>query len=140
MLKSKLIHPKIMGALALCGHGDRILIVDGNYPLDSASNINATKVYLGLEAGTPTVTKVLKVLKTAINIEEVTVMSPDEGEVEPEIFDDFREVLPDNILQKIDRFKFYEEAKYSDNIKLAISTGELRTYGCLILTVGIQQG
>ena len=35
MLKGKLIHPDIMAALALCGHGDKVLIADGNYPLDS---------------------------------------------------------------------------------------------------------
>lgn len=33
MLKGKLIHPDIMAALALCGHGDKVLIADGNYPL-----------------------------------------------------------------------------------------------------------
>ena len=32
MLKGKLIHPDIMAALALCGHGDKVLIADGNYP------------------------------------------------------------------------------------------------------------
>ena len=37
MLKGTLIHPDIMAALALCGHGDKVLIADGNYPLDSRS-------------------------------------------------------------------------------------------------------
>ena len=37
MLKGNLIHPDIMAALALCGHGDKVLIADGNYPLDSKS-------------------------------------------------------------------------------------------------------
>ena len=37
MLTGKLIHPDIMAALALCGHGDKVLIADGNYPLDSKS-------------------------------------------------------------------------------------------------------
>ena len=35
MLKGKLIHPDLIAALALCGHGDKVLIADGNYPLDS---------------------------------------------------------------------------------------------------------
>ncbi len=37
MLTTDLIHPEIMGAIALCGHGDKILISDGNYPLSSQS-------------------------------------------------------------------------------------------------------
>ena len=37
MLTGKLIHPDILAALALCGHGDKVLIADGNYPLDSKS-------------------------------------------------------------------------------------------------------
>lgn len=55
MLKGKLIHPDIMAALALCGHGDKVLIADGNYPLDSKSG-EAETVYLGLTPGLPTVT------------------------------------------------------------------------------------
>ena len=47
MLKGKLIHPDIMAALALCGHGDKVLIADGNYPLDSKTG-QAETVYLGL--------------------------------------------------------------------------------------------
>ena len=58
MLKGKLIHPDIMAALALCGHGDKVLIADGNYPLDSKTG-QAETVYLGLTPGLPTVTDVL---------------------------------------------------------------------------------
>ena len=47
MLKTKLIHPEIMAALSLCGHGSKVLIADGNYPLAEKSG-NAQKVYLGL--------------------------------------------------------------------------------------------
>ena len=30
MLKTKLIHPEIMAALSLCGHGSKVLIADAN--------------------------------------------------------------------------------------------------------------
>ena len=33
MLKGKMIHPEIMETLSLCGHGCKVLIADGNYPL-----------------------------------------------------------------------------------------------------------
>lgn len=35
MLKGGCINPEIMKAISLCGHGDQILIADGNYPLDA---------------------------------------------------------------------------------------------------------
>ena len=54
MLKGKLIHPQLMAALSMCGHGDKVLIADGNYPLDSKTS-EAELVYLGLMPGTPTV-------------------------------------------------------------------------------------
>ena len=59
MLTTKLIHPEIMSALSYCGHGSKILIADGNYPLAEKSG-DADKVYLGLTPGLPTVTDVLR--------------------------------------------------------------------------------
>ena len=56
MLTSKLIHPEIMSALAYCGHGSKVLIADGNYPLAEKTG-NAKKVYLGLVPGMPTARK-----------------------------------------------------------------------------------
>ena len=32
MLKTRLLHPEILNALARAGHGSRVLIADGNYP------------------------------------------------------------------------------------------------------------
>ncbi len=33
MLKTKLTHPEILQALARAGHGSRVLIADGDYPV-----------------------------------------------------------------------------------------------------------
>ena len=38
MLKSKLIHPQILGTLGTAGHGSGILIADGNYPFSTRAN------------------------------------------------------------------------------------------------------
>ena len=56
MLKTACINPEIMSTLARCGHGDKILITDGNYPIDSNTNHNAKKVYMNLTHGIPTAT------------------------------------------------------------------------------------
>ena len=133
MLKSGCIHPEIMAALSLCGHGDKILIADGNYPLAGRTN-GAQLVYLGVTSGVPTVTQMLEALKAEIAIEAASVMEPDGDE--PPIFAEFREQLPDVELGKLGRYEFYD-ACCEKGVRLAISTGEKRTYANILLTVGV---
>jgi L-fucose mutarotase len=135
MLKQTLIHPDILEALAAAGHGSRILITDGNYPASTMLGENASLVYLNLAPGMPTVTDVLRVLLTAIPVEDAAVMEPSEGP-EPAIFDEFRKLLPSIALTGYDRFTFYEEASGSDTC-LQIVTGEQRIYANLLLTIGV---
>lgn len=133
MLKTACIHPDIMRVLSLCGHGDKILIADGNYPLDSKTG-DAEKVYLGLTSGTPEVTQVLEVLSQVINIEKAEVMVPD-GE-QPPIFNEFKKILDGMELSGLERFEFYD-ACCLPNVRLAISTGEKRTFANILLTVNV---
>ena len=133
MLKTALINPQIMKQLSLLGHGDKILIADGNYPLDSKSG-SAEKVYLGLTGGVPTVTQVLETLSKVINIEKAEVMMPD-GPTPP-IFEEFTKILNGMKLDGLGRFEFYD-ASCRPDVRLAISTGELRTYANILITVGV---
>ena len=137
MLKGKLIHPDIMAALALCGHGDKVLIADGNYPLASRSG-GAEKVYLGLTPGLPTVTDVLAVLQTVVRVEKAEVMDPEDGST-PEIFGVFRQMLGGMELQGLGRYAFYD-ACCEPGVRLAVSTGEGRTFANLLLTIGVADG
>lgn len=134
MLKGKLIHPDIMAALALCGHGDKVLIADGNYPLDSKTG-DAALVYLGLMPGLPTVTDVLEAVQSVVNIEKAEVMDPADGTT-PEIFGTFREMLDGMELDLLGRYEFYG-ACCEKGVKLAISTGEKRTFANLLITIGV---
>ena len=134
MLKGKLIHPQIMAALALCGHGDKVLIADGNYPLGAKSG-DAEKVYLGLTAGLPTVTDVLAAVQSVVEIEKAEVMDPGDGTA-PEIFGEFTEMLGGMELGKIGRWDFYDEC-CKETVRLAISTGEKRTFANILLTIGV---
>lgn len=136
MLKVKCINAQLINALAHCGHGDKVLICDGNYPIDSCTNEITEKIYLQLTSGIPSVTEVLKVLVDSINIEKAQVMTADEGE-EPPIFSEFREILSNKIeLNELGRFEFYDEAK-KENIRVAIATGEKRIFSNILLTVGV---
>ena len=134
MLKGKLIHPDIMAALALCGHGDKVLIADGNYPLDSKTG-EAETVYLGLTPGLPTVTDVLAAIQSAVNSEKAEVMEP-AGGAAPEIFEEFRTMLGGMELDKLSRYAFYD-ACCEAGVRLAISTGEKRTFANILITIGV---
>ncbi len=133
MLTTSCIHPDILKALSFCGHGDKILIADGNYPLGSKSG-DAEKVYLGLTSGIPEVTQVLEVLKKVVNFEKAEVMLP--GSEQPPIFGEFKEILGGMDLSGMERFDFYD-ACCKSNVRLAISTGEKRIYANILLTIGV---
>lgn len=133
MLKNSCINPDIMSVLAYCGHGDKILIVDGNYPLAYKSG-DAKKVYLGLTKGLPNVTDVIKALSGTVNFEAAEVMMPDDGRT-TEIMEEVKTLLDSKVkISACNRFEFYDKACKED-IRLAISTGEQRFYGCIILTI-----
>ena len=134
MNTGKCINPCILAAVSRLGHGDKILIADGNYPLQ-ASCEQAKCVYLGLRAGEPTVTAVLETLLSEINVEAAAVMMPEDGS-RPAIFDEFEALLPGVELQGIGRWEFYE-ASAQPKVRLAVSTGEKRVYANILLTVGV---
>lgn len=131
MLKTTCIHPEIMDVLSRCGHGSKILVADGNYPLAEKTG-DAVKVYLGLCRGCPTVTEVLEALCGVISFERAEVMTRGDG-TEPEIFMEFRRCLKDLPLEGHGRQEFYDAC---NGIALAINTGEQRTYANILLTIG----
>ena len=135
MLKQRLLHPEILEALASAGHGARVLIADGNYPASTCIGDNAHLIYLNLAPGKMTVTEVLDILLTAIPVEDAAVMEPDEG-AEPAIFQEFRSLMPDQVLTGYGRFEFYEEVTSPDTC-LIIVTGDQRLYANLLLTIGV---
>ena len=133
MNTGKCINPCILAAVSRLGHGDKILIADGNYPLNSKTG-NAEKIWVSLSPGIPTVTDVLDALQSIINVEAAAVMQPSEGS-EPEIFKEFEAMLPGIELQKLGRYEFYDECTFHP-LHLAIATGEKRTFANILLTVG----
>lgn len=135
MLRYRLLQPDILQALAEGGHGGRVLIADGNYPLATGSRDAARRVYLNLAPDRLRVADVLEVLVDAVPFEAAHVMVPERGP-EPAIFAEFRALLPALALQPLDRYAFYEAARGPD-LTLAIATGERRIYANLLLTIGV---
>lgn len=132
MLKGKCINPLIISSLSQCGHGDKLLIADGNYPINTMAK-DAKIVYLGLVPGKPGVITVLNAILDAVNVEKAEVMCPDDGHT-PELFGEFKSALGME-LSGLSRYSFYD-ACMEQSVRLAILTGELRTYSNILLTVG----
>ncbi len=145
MLKTQLLNPHILSALAKAGHGSKVLISDGNYPHWTKRGPSAEVVYLSLRPGLPTVTDVLEVLVNTIPIEAAEIMDtlktgPYAMKKDPDIWQEFRSTFKqaslDLTLGKIQRFKFYDAASTPD-VCLTIATGEQRIYANLLLTIGV---
>ena len=136
MLKTKLLHPEILQALGSSGHGSQILIADGNYPYTTCSPQTAKKVFLNLTPGLVNVKDVLNVLVDMIPIESATVIVPPDGQKQ-EIHDEFKKVLPaEMILKELKRLDFYDAAR-SPNTSLVIATAEQRRFGNILLIIGV---
>jgi len=136
MLKTELLHPEILSALAMAGHGSKVLIADSNYPFTTGSAADAEIVFLNFAPGKLNAVEVLEVIARAIPVEAAEVMVPDEGP-EPSIFAEFRAALGGEMqIQGRTRFEFYEEAR-SEDVCLTIATGEQRIYANVLLTIGV---
>ena len=136
MLKTKLLHPEIWMALGSNGHGSRVLIADGNFPVTTATPVTAKKVFLNFAPDMLSVTDILKVLATCIPIESAIVMVPPD-ESDQAIHLEFVEILGADVpLKKLKRFDFYDEAKSADNC-LTIASGETRRFANILLTIGV---
>lgn len=136
MLKTTLLHPEILMELGRNGHGARILIADGNFPVSTCTPSTAKKVFLNLAPGLLRVTDVLNVLKEYIPIESATIMLPPD-EAPQSIHSEFETMLEDDLpWKKLKRFEFYEAAG-SPQVCLAIATGETRRFANIILEIGV---
>lgn len=134
MLKSTCINAPILKLLPRLGHGDKILIADGNYPVDGKCS-QAAKVFLGLKRDVPTVCDVLYALLGMINVEKAEVMLPEDGTT-PDIFAEFQAYLGSVPLTPLERYTFYDVSARED-VMLVISTGETRLFSNILLTIGV---
>jgi L-fucose mutarotase len=136
MLRTRLIHPEILGALAAAGHGSQVLISDGNFPHATATPPSARRVYLNLSPGRVTVTEVLEAIAATVPLEAAAVMRPHDAEA-PAVLEEYRALLPAGTpVEVVERLAFYELARRPD-VTLAVATGDQRLYANLLLTIGV---
>lgn len=137
MLNGPLLHPELLAVLATAGHGSQILVGDGNYPFATGANPEAPRVYLNLSPGVVGALEVVGTLAAAAPIEAAHAMAPDDGP-EPEIFADFRRLLPPGVvITTMGRFDFYAAAN-APTVALVVATAERRLFSNLMLTIGVR--
>jgi len=130
--------PELMHALMSMGHGDEIVIADGNYPAASSAKILIRAD--GIDAVT-IIEAILKFLPLDQYAEDhAVIMSVVPGDnVVPTIWEKFSTLIkeaegPTFKLTKLERFTFYERAKKAYAI---VATSESAQYANLILKKGV---
>ena len=143
MLKgiSPLISPELLKALAQMGHGDELVIADGNFPCHS---VGKDAIVIRADGhGVPEILDaVLKLIPLDTYTEKpVALMEVVKGDTcgTPEIWSTYEEILnkyePDHHdIDYTERFAFYERAK---GASLIIATGEKAIYANILLKKGV---
>ncbi|HUG19155.1 MAG TPA: RbsD/FucU domain-containing protein [Planctomycetaceae bacterium] len=140
MLKNvpSILSPELFYAIAAMGHGDEIVLADGNFPAESHAQrcirADGHTVPAVLEA-------ILKFLPLDTFVESPAfVMQPVEDQpVEPPVWADFQSIIDAAegravSIERIERFEFYDRAR---NAFAVVATGETALYGNLILKKGV---
>ena len=132
------ISPELMQVLMRMGHGDNLVLADGNFPAET----HAKQLVRADGHGMATILDaVLRFLPVDTFVDApVLVMQPVEPNApEPPIWSQFRRILEKHEgravpLQTVERFQFYDLAKQAFTI---VSTGETTIYANIILKKGV---
>lgn len=139
MLKNipSILSPELLKVLMEMGHGDEIVISDGNFPAASMA-----KRLVRLDGhGVPEVLEaVLDLFPLDIYVDSpVALMEVVKGDnYQPEIWEVYREIIMkkegNKTIEHIERFAFYERAKQAYAV---VATGEQSLYANIILKKGV---
>ena len=135
MLKTAVIHPTILEALARSGHFAQVVIADGNLPVGAMTGANSTTVHLNFRPGLLDALTVLEGILEVCPIQGAIVMEkPEEGDAE--IHKSYQKLLGDITWNTMERWTFYDQIR-EPTTTLIIQTGEQRRFANIILTVGV---
>ncbi len=141
MLKgvSKIVSPELVKVLCEMGHGDEIVIADGNFP---SENFGKRVIRADGISGTAMLDACLALIPLDTysdpNFILMQLMDRDVGKIDPVIWEEYKAIAEKhdkNVrVGNIDRFEFYERAK---NAYAVIATGEAAVYANIILKKGV---
>ena len=140
MLKNipKILSPELVKTLMEMGHGDEIVIADGNFPAETFGK----RVLRCDGHGVPELLEAIMQLFPLDTYTEKPVMLMEvvPGDpVVPTIWEDYKKIInkyePENCkIEMIERFAFYERAKTAFAV---VATGEEAIYANIILKKGV---
>ena len=143
MLKNipKIISPELLKVLCEMGHGDRIVIADGNFPAASMGK-DAVVIRADGHGAAELLDAILQLFPLDTYVQHpVSLMEVMNGDdVETPIWEEYKAIVSrydsrgDEAFANIERFSFYDEAKKCYAI---IATGESALYANLILQKGV---
>ena len=137
MLKGipNIISPELLKILAEMGHGDEIVIGDGNFP---GQRINERCVRCDGHGVPEILEAILKIFPLDTYQKPVYLMEKVPGDtVETPIWDTYAEIIKpytDEKMENIERFAFYERAK---DAYAVVMSGESALYANIILKKGV---
>ncbi|MEE1246764.1 MAG: RbsD/FucU domain-containing protein [Acutalibacteraceae bacterium] len=138
MLKNipSVLSPELLKILMEMGHGDYIVIGDGNFPAAT----NAKRLVRLDGHGVPEILDAILQLMPLDTYVDAPVSLMDNGDPDnrPEIWATYKEIVEKNEGDKniglIERFDFYDKAK---NAFAIVATGETAIYANIILQKGV---
>ena len=141
MLKgiSKILSPELLKILSEMGHGDEIVIADGNFP---SENYGKRVIRADGHGGEAILDAVLSLipLDTYADDNFILMQVVPGDNVNPTIWEDYRKIAnkwDKNVKEgSLERFAFYEKAKQAYAI---IATGGSAIYAYIILKKGVIQ-
>ncbi|MBQ7784038.1 MAG: L-fucose mutarotase [Oscillospiraceae bacterium] len=143
MLKNipKILSPELLKTLMEMGHGDEIVIADGNFP---AETIGQRVIRCDGHGVCELLDAIMKLFPLDTYTEKpVMLMEVVKGDpVVPTIWDKYKDIIntyePENCkIEMIERFAFYERAKTAYAV---VATGEEEIYANIILKKGVVTG
>lgn len=140
MLKNipKIIPPELLKILCEMGHGDEIVIADGNFP---AASVGQRVVYMCGNGGCEVLKAILELIPLDTYQKPLYLMEKVQGDDTPtQIWDEYREIAKQYTTEDfeyIERFAFYERAKRAYAV---ISTGENALYANILIKKGVIKG
>ena len=138
MLKniSPILSPELLKILMEMGHGDEIVIGDGNFP---AASIAQRLVRLDGHGVNEILDAILKLMPLDTYVDAPVGLMDNGGDGErPPIWTDYEKTVKanegDKKFELIERFAFYERAKQAYAV---VATGETAIYANIILKKGV---
>lgn len=138
MLKniSPILSPELLKILMEMGHGDELIIGDGNFP---AASMAQRLVRLDGHGVPEVLDAILKLMPLDTYVESpVALMDNGNPENQPPIWADYKNIVTENEGEKsfelVERFAFYDRAKKAYAV---VATGETAIYANIILKKGV---